>query len=99
MRVGLTPGLRATGVVIAANAAAARSQKDVVGDEQRQNARVDLGEIFHVGPQLRVEGIDVVSADDPASEWVAKDSAERSWDGNGPLRQYGWCSQKNVIAG
>ena len=76
VRVGLAAGLSTVGIVIAADATTALSQKDVIGDEQGQNARVDLGEIFHVGLQLRVESVDVVGADDPASEWVAEHSAQ-----------------------
>src|SRR6202165_6060384 len=98
VRVGLAAGLSTVGVVITADATTTRSQKDVIGDEQRQNAWVDLGEIFHVGLQLRIERVDVVGADDPASEWVVEDSAQRSWNGNGPLRQYGRRSQQDMIA-
>src|SRR5260370_33148974 len=99
MRVGLAAGLSAVSAMVAANTASARGQKNVIDDEQRQNPWVDLGEICHVGLQLRVEGVDVVGADDPGSEWVVEHSAQRLWNGNAPLRQYDRLSQQDVIAG
>ena len=99
VRVGLAARLNTVGIVIAADATTARSQKDVIGDEQRQNARVDLGKVCHVGLQLRVEGVDVVSANHPGSEWVAVHCAQRLWNSNAPLRQDDRLSKQDVIAG
>src|SRR4029077_14712115 len=100
VRVGLAPWLGTIGVVIAADAATKLSQKDVIGDENWQNTRVDLSEVLYVGLQLRVESVGVVGADDPASpKRVVEHLAQRSWNGNGLRCQDGRFSQQDVIAG